>query len=110
MKENMALQNFIIDKQAELSLQYRKVELVSHISVTLSENSVGENFTADNTSLNQMGYEVKRGEFPMVDSLSKVTGVENGTEVIFDVVAKGKRKPERKEFYFLWKVDADERN
>lgn len=104
----MEFHQFMIDKQAELVLveQYRKVEMVSHISVTLNGNSVGEKFTAKNTPLNQMGHEVKRGEFPTLDSLSSVTAVENGTHVVFSVVAKGKRKPERKEFYFLWSIDA----
>lgn len=99
----MELQQFLINKQAELIQQYRKVELVSHISVTLKKNSVGEKFTAGNTPLNQLGYGIELSELPESDDVEIRLGIkENGTHVILEVVAKGKRKPERKEFYFLW--------
>lgn len=103
MPEKLELQQFMINKQAELSQQYRKVERVSFTSVTLIGHLVSEKFTATNTPLNQLGHEVKRGEFPVLMDTESVLGVkENGTQVIFHVTQKGKRKPERKEFYFLW--------
>lgn len=103
MLENVELQQFMIDKQAELAQQYRKVELVSFTSVTLIGHLVSEKFTATNTPLIQLGHEVMRGEFPVLTDTESVLGVkENGTQVVFHVTPKGKRKPERKEFYFLW--------
>lgn len=103
----MELHQFMIDKQAELSQQYRKVEWKSFVSVTLKRNSIGEKFTARNTPLNQLGYGIELSELPESDDTEITLGIkENGTHVVFSVVAKGKRKPERKEFYFLWSIDA----
>lgn len=96
----MQLQQFLINKQAELSQEYRKVEVRSHISVTLNGSSVSEKFTAGNTPLNQTGREVTRTGFPVLEN--SLGTAENGTHVIFEVIPKGKRKPIRKDFYFLW--------
>lgn len=95
------LQAFIDAKRFELHEKYRVVELLSHRSVTLRDNSVGEKFTAVDTSLMQIGQEVKPSEFPNLPPFSD----ENGTEVIFNVTAKGKWKPERINFYFLWTTE-----
>ena len=101
---NQTLQTFIDRKRIELHKQYRVVELVSHISVELKGRTVGEKYVATNTPLETTGHEVTVEQFPP-NSDTDASFVENGSHVKFDVVAKGKRKPERKEFYFLWDAE-----
>ena len=99
----MKLEQFLIDKKEHLEQEYRKVEVKSYVSVTLNDTTVHEKFTAGNTLLTQNGREVKYGEFPVLEDTESVLGIkENGTHVVFEVVLKGKRKPIRKDFYFLW--------
>lgn len=93
------LRDFMIEKREELLEQYRKVEIYSYNSVTLKALSVAEKFTSGETPLTQLGREVTSAEFPR-DELP--TTIDNGTEVVFEVVRKGKRKPELYKCYFLW--------
>lgn len=96
---SISLHVFIEQKREELLKQYRKVELHSHNSVVLKDSSVAEKFTSGETFLMQVGREVTTAEFPRDVPM---TAPDNGTEVVFEVVSKGKRKPERYSCYFLW--------
>lgn len=104
---NQTLQQFIEQKTQELQQQYRKVEVISYVSVQLRKEGngggVGESFLSTNTALDTFGREVTVSEFPVVETT--IPHIENGTSIQFHITRKGKRKPERMEVYFLWEVE-----
>lgn len=97
----MELAEFINQKIKSLQLEYRKVEFTYATDVQLSKNSVRELFTSGHSNLTTKGYEVSIHDVPL---LSGVDYQSNGSNVVFEVVPKGKRKPVRKSFCFMWEV------
>lgn len=101
---NITLNEFIEQKQKELELNgnYRSVTLHSITSVQLKKFSVGEQFFSEETQRSQIGKEVNLVDLPA--DIPSIPFSENGTKVTFELIAKGRRKPHKLDFYFLWEV------
>ena len=96
----MILNDFIKMKEEELSKDYRKVEFKFVEDVVLSTNSVSRNFSSEKSK--QLTVEGREAKLSELGETSSIPFVPNGSLVVFEYVPPRKRKPIKKDYYFLW--------